>query len=69
MTDSASQEGLLVFRYVDHSLPSVNSRLAVAMNATLLEIDGNHSLDICAPGELDRLLNAIAGFVTQAAAR
>ncbi|KAF4694019.1 hypothetical protein FOZ60_009457 [Perkinsus olseni] len=55
--------------YVDHSLPNNNSRLAHAMNARLLEIGGNHSLDECAPGELERLLDAIVEFVTNGAAQ
>ncbi|KAF4659995.1 hypothetical protein FOZ61_004334 [Perkinsus olseni] len=56
--------------YVDHSLPNNNnSRLAHAMNARLLEIGGNHALDECAPGELERLLDAIVEFVTYIAAQ
>ncbi|KAF4736624.1 hypothetical protein FOZ62_019537 [Perkinsus olseni] len=59
----------LILRYVDHSLPNNNSRLAHAMNARLLEVGGNHALDECAPGELERVLDAIVELVTNGAAQ
>ncbi|KAF4667063.1 hypothetical protein FOL47_003789 [Perkinsus chesapeaki] len=55
--------------YVEHSLPSINNRLADAMGARLLEISGNHGLDNCSPEELERFINAIVEFVQEGSAQ